>query len=629
MTSLKKSTIVLDERINCSSEHTPVMHVGPSQVQYSSTVAAGSTFPSNIMFNSIAVPTNTIVSRDMKVSYTLEIAFPSNQANESCPDYVLPGTFFKQGLEPNTWLRSLPLSQCTSSLQMTLNNQVLTQDLRNVVGPVSRCFDREFMRKAGTLAPIAIDNACVLAPSLSQITGSFQFVAASFPANTLITMTLDNGMQATFTTGAAIALAGMKVPITISQLPGLSAWYVSDGVFVQNKPYAVVCDIPTVVDQPTSSYLASKDGDSRGCFKAVYFAQNQQLAGFPVLANGYTIYRYIVTEPLIISPASLEDDKPGLCNVNTLSIQYQFSNLQTMVSTSAFNKPIDLTSFFVNIVQPSPVLSLKYFSVDSDVMTIPKSYIVPYESTQFFVNQTTSMDLSADAVQYQQIYSPQTYALNSLPSLIYIYCRVAQAVVDQPITANSRGKFASVFMGIGYQNEMLNPFQCTLNNRSGLLSGMNLIDLFEMSVRNGYQYSYATWKRSPVIIINPTTDLGVSVAMGETFVGEAGKIMFSFQMTINSGNYWEVAETQAKRQLFGVPSGLTPVEACLLTVLGGGEITISQSLAMANDGSLTEAEVRATLKAPSHAIVSTSDIDLGAGLFAHTPRHIAGTARKH
>ena len=634
MSSIKqKETIVLDERINVAapSSNTNVVHIGPAQVQFSTTSSSGNSFASQIQFSSVAIPSNVILSKDMKVSYSMSVAFPSNGPNETYPDYVMPTPYAPpNGWEPTMFLKSFPLSSQTNSMQLTLNSQVISQDLKNVLAPVSRCFSRDFMREAATLAPAQLDNLAQLQPGLSVIDGHWH--AAAFTDGAEATAILSNGALARFTIPDAWPAIGSKTLMTIDQLPGLTAYWLSDtAAFTANRPYRIyVQSPPQVSGQPTDSYLASPEGDSRGSFRAMSFQQNYQDPDLPPLTDGYTKYTFQVTEPVIAGVLSLDDNSVGLANITTLSLSYQYSNLKSVLVAAGICKPIDYTSMFVSITaQPSaPVLSLKFLSVDSDIISIPKMQMTNYEQTQFFVNQTSTLELSNDAIQYQTISSP-SYILNSMPSLLYIYCRIAQGVTESPITQNSSGKFAQTFVGIGQANPITNPFQCTINNKSGCLASCTLYDVYTVSKSNGYKYSYATWKMSPVIIISPSRDIGLSVSQGSTLPGEPAKVTFSYTMTMNSAPYWYTAPTSAARQLLGVPSGVTPIECCLVSVLGCGTMTTGQGIAQVNDGELTETEVKALMKAPHHTIVSSEDVDVGGGMFnAKTPRRLAGTASK-
>jgi hypothetical protein len=618
---MSKNTFIVDDRIAVSDQTHQLIHVGSQSVTYNRSVASGTSWVNNIEFTNVNVPQNTILDREMTVSYSVEIAFPSNQAGEIIPDYIMPVDRYIPGMtEPTLILRPFPLSQSTSSLKLQLNGIGDSIVLNEIVVPVSRTFNKKYMSQLATECTAALDQSPVWFPDV-KLTGSVKMTAAIFPVTTLITGTLDNGFKYRFTTGATMYAIGAKVPVQIDQLPSLNAWFVNDGdgAYLQNKVYPICYESVPVSDQPTSGWLTSKDHTSRGSLCAVSFLQNQIRPDLGVSANGYTVYVFRLSETVFYQSTSLEDDLPGICNVRQLTLNYTIDSLKNMVSACGYAKPIDLNSFFVKLVQPAPQLAIKTFAVNSDIVKIPKMQVVSVETTTQNIMAMNQMYLSADVVSTQQFQSSQvTY--DSLPSLIYFYARPARSSVVSAQGLNYSGKMSQNFLALGI-DEISTVISLNIGTRQSLLNDLVLFDLYSMSARNGYAYSYSTWLKSPIIIVNPTLDLGIDTAASQRLVSESnGAINMTFKLIVSSKNYRDCGVTKAQRELYGIPE-VIPTEACCVAVFGGSTLTIGdQGSPTTSSITFDKSDVTKALTGQKMLVPQSSAVEGGSMFGSKTPR---------
>jgi hypothetical protein len=217
----------------------------------------------------------------------------------------------------------------------------------------------------------------------------------------------------------------------------------------------------------------------------------------------YTLYvRFRSTEKLVLSPfvfSDIHEADVGLFGINNIQL---IMNLQTDVGRVIRNNPTaDLAGLTTRTVSGVTLntsafggfsasrVNVIFLTPSLDVPLPPKS-VVPYME---FPRYITTYQTATAAGSYVQIQS-QTITLPQIPDLFVIYAKPTAYTVNN-IVGNaldpSQGDWyfppASAMDGVN------NPLSVNFDNFSGLLSSTSAEQLYEMSVHNGLDMSYAQW----------------------------------------------------------------------------------------------------------------------------------------
>ena len=352
--------------------------------------------------------------------------------------------------------------------------------------------------------------------------------------------------------------------------------------------------------QPLSGYYNS-DGTTRGSFLPISYA---------VVGENTTV-TFEVDEPILCSPLVINDSDPYLCNVNTLSVQYTFSNLLGMI-VNASATPVGSS---VTVAMSNAKLELTYISVDTTISAIPRIYNTSYDNVVYFSKNLgtavgTGSLLSTITVQSDLI------RLQATPALIAIQIRKN---MDNRTPADADCCLA---LGTAYGGSTaLANFQITFGNRTGLLNSMSVKSAYLMSKKNGLNMSYNDWLMGSgsYLLINPVLDFGLNLtSSSDTLPSEAGNVNFSFQAVYNNANFingYFVADAPVMPQTqFSID----------MIVVYSGKCSISPDGCVPNTGDLTHAEVSMLLKkAPvDGSMVSTKVVSKEEGGNLNSPKTI-------
>jgi hypothetical protein len=169
-------------------------------------------------------------------------------------------------------------------------------------------------------------------------------------------------------------------------------------------------------------------------------------------------------------------EKSGFLGVQTMSFNFTFrSDLSRMWSHSD-GSGSTLTAVTVTIGQPQ--LLFRYVT-PSSLEPMPESVCYPYYSVSRYPTdaQAAIAPLASTTLNSNNI------QLNSIPRRILILAR----------QRNSDQTFTSTDSYFGIRSISVN-----WNNNSGLLSAASTQDLYEISVKNGYEGSLTQWSGGPV-----------------------------------------------------------------------------------------------------------------------------------
>jgi hypothetical protein len=637
MSSTKTDNVLaLDNRINVASEATGVVQISGVNTNYFLIPADGSTFPSQIQFNNIVTPslTSTLVSRNIRLLYRLQVSYPSTGANAPTPALCLPKPYYDPSYQVNTYLRQFPLQSCCDSLSLVINGSTTTLNPRQVISGLARRIDKQYLAHQGSEFPSMPDNRAILIPDSVNFTGSWS--AAAYPGvGTAVNVAFSNGMTGSFTTGAAYPAVGTFVPVAITQFPAVRAYWVAGTAFVANQAVPVYVDQGSVSCQPTSKYEASCDNASRASFKPLTFAQN---VASPGTANGVDRWTFEISEPLLISPLTLHDKEVFLANINTLTVQANYSLLYDMVVSSGLvpATAINRANLTCEIISPTPQLQLTYIQVDPAIVSIPQAVSYPYESVVYYPKTSQyTMALSSDQILTQQIVS-DTIRFQTMPSLILVYARQSMASRLNPsgAQANCAGRCADCFLSLGDPNSGNAQTSIQIGTRTGLLASASRKQIYRMARDNGYTSSWEDWDygSGSLMLIDVVKDLGINIEAGDVVPGEAsGNVNFQISMTVNNSNFNYVAQTQAQRESLGVPAGDCPIELMIVAIYSG-VATIDPTGTLYSLGELSPAEVSTLVStAPKDGtMISSEAINptiKGGSLFSSVKSILGKTAR--
>lgn len=226
-----------------------------------------------------------------------------------------------------------------------------------------------------------------------------------------------------------------------------------------------------------------------------------------------TVVRYIITEPILMSPFydGIGHQVEGFVNVNQINIAYRWKadvskfwthssagNAITDVNVSFYQAPEILTTFITpDITQP-----------------IPRLLTLPYHKSQDYLKTVrplaigeTLTGLVSDSIKLSQI-----------PRRMYLFVRRSRRTTD--FTK------ADAFAGI-------KRLSVLWNNQSGLFGNATQQDLYEISRRNGLNMSYTQFAkhRGSVVCIEFGTQLGL---LDNEAAGVRGQYTIQIQLDIEN-----------------------------------------------------------------------------------------------
>lgn len=360
--------------------------------------------------------------------------------------------------------------------------------------------------------------------------------------------------------------------------------------------------------QPLSSYYNS-DGTTRASFQPVAFDDAAHTVTFEV------------SEPIMVSPLTLFSEENFIANLNTLSLQFQYSNLLDMfVFSGAQQVPAGFT-----VAIQEPHLELTYIQVANDIVAIPRMVQYAYETPVYFSKAVGTMAHTNALASYTV--STDTVRLQSMPSRVYFFVR--PQITGRTSAVGSRSQ-ADAFLSLGGGTQVggLPSLTVNIGNRTGLLASASAKTLYRMSVRNGYRGTWNDWAygSGSLVIIDPVEDLGINLQAGDILPGESGSVNLQITANFNNANY-----VAATAQVGGADIAGLALESVLVCVYSG-VCSITADNCVFNIGELSEAEVSALLKtAPKEGAMVSSEVikpTIGGGsLFGKFKSILGHTAR--
>lgn len=209
------------------------------------------------------------------------------------------------------------------------------------------------------------------------------------------------------------------------------------------------------------------------------------------------LYHYVKVSPLTYGGHT----SYGLVNVETADLQMNYSNLQRMWSRDTSGGRT-LTGLVVNLHQPT--LFCQFMNAGEHT-SIPRSVDYPY-ANMIVRSNTTGSGLGSGAST--QVVS-QSLQFNSVPEKLYIYVGRAESEINQNINTQ-----------VGFTDSAcsIQSVDITFDNRAGILSTMNSVQLFDMCRRNGLSDSWTAFSGRTTILNSTAAGSPISVGTSGSFL---------------------------------------------------------------------------------------------------------------
>lgn len=251
---------------------------------------------------------------------------------------------------------------------------------------------------------------------------------------------------------------------------------------------------------------------------------------FTIVSNtqNQAVIDAVLCEPLYISPFRSGDmcemGGLGYCGLDTMSIIFNIipnaynrmwshnddanilnlggaitsGNITFNNFTSLYNAP-----FSYNILQPA--LLFEYLT-PSELQIIPRSLSYPYYNVLNF-----GLDALGIAPQQQVTLTSSNIVFNSIPSRLYLFCRLKDTVLQSSPT------WTDTFLSI--ENVSI-----TFNNVSGMLSSCSKQGLYNIAVRNGCCDNWTSWSGEQIYKTGSFTEkiAGAGGVLAIDFVKDLG-----------------------------------------------------------------------------------------------------------
>jgi len=425
-----KKVLVKDPRLMVTDQLAYAVRKGGQSIvsQRQSAIAQSS---SSINFN-VQIPSEqTVVDRRVYVKSTVRLDFQLSTG--------LPLVYGQ-----NVSLAAFPFHQCCSTVQATLNNNVTSINIRDVLPFLIRSNDSRELSKACSSSPIKPD----VYARPSDAAGVF-------------------GQGATFA-----SVAGPVFYMTPQGNNNLGGWNQNiDGDITGNGAYAGYGTLSSTPNLSTDSPVLLYGGSS-------FPASTLVVPSNPVAYTHYTLV-FTTIEPVLCQPFLWSDpisNTQGIYGLQTIQLQYNLTNANralrivdrlgattVALSGDAVVASVANTELIFKYITPKP----------SDLL--PARNVIPLLTyDRYFSNAVLSANLPADFATTSTLTS-NTYNLTQVPDKICIFVRRKMSSVKP-----TENDYVPTITNIALN----------FNNNAGLLSSATLQDLYSYSVKAGSNQSF-------------------------------------------------------------------------------------------------------------------------------------------
>ena len=356
--------------------------------------------------------------------------------------------------------------------------------------------------------------------------------------------------------------------------PDSSYYNYVDGVNANNNALAGYTNTSYDVDQVP-----------RGAFPATVSITQYNAAGAPVAGNpidSADVTNFFIvqvtatfTEPVFLSPFSWAEasfNSQGLCGINTLNFQFTLdAGLNRLFSVAnrgyTYTKGAGVYATGATSIWASQPQMLLQFLTSSPTQLLPTKNVVPYG--QYDVYKTVQGGNIAAGATITQ--TSNNIQLSFVPDLLFIFARV-------PIAQQTNLNSASFFK--------INAISLTFSNISGILSGAQSQDLYEICLKNGLNMSWPEWSglaqvevggnnfaasqvptTGSILVLNPSLDMGISSSTLTN--GSIGQFNLQYRLTFTNQSAdaqpWEIVTIAFQTGIFVSSNGQSVQNLGLIT----------------------------------------------------------------
>ena len=257
-------------------------------------------------------------------------------------------------------------------------------------------------------------------------------------------------------------------------------------------------------------------------------ASEPSRGGFVYEVVSPTVFRCVVTEPLMLSPflSGLDGQDEGFVNVNQMNVKLRFrSDVSQVLSHSSAGNAI--TSVGLTQYQ-APELLVTYITPNM-TQEPTESQVLPYIQNEQYIRSVPSL-----AAGLTTTVISDTITLSQIPSRLFLFVRHARA--------SSNYATSDSFLAI-------NNVNLQFDNQT-LLGSATKQDLFEMSASNGCNLSYPAWSkyRGSVLCLAFGKDIGLPEDLAP---GCQGRFQIQVSMTVENtganafvGEFFQIYQNQ-------------------------------------------------------------------------------------
>ena len=151
--------VILNKQINVGKDRAKLLRVSGTQNTYQVNNVNGSADGGSILFSNIALPSlsNAVISRNMRIRYRVQVSATGNDSLGLVNPVAALGANGASAA-----FRQFPLSSCTDTATLTINNVPTSVNLRQVIPAITKTIPLEYLKKEATECPSLPDNAAVL-----------------------------------------------------------------------------------------------------------------------------------------------------------------------------------------------------------------------------------------------------------------------------------------------------------------------------------------------------------------------------------------------------------------------------------------------------------------------------------
>lgn len=152
------TSVVLNQQVNIGADRRKLLYVSGTQKTYQNPANNGSILGGQILFSNVALPSlaNSCISRNMRVRYRVQITATGSLGMINYSEELGGSNIGYQALRP------FPLSACTDTAILTINNVPVALNLRQALPSIMRTIPKEYLQKQASECPSMLDTASLL-----------------------------------------------------------------------------------------------------------------------------------------------------------------------------------------------------------------------------------------------------------------------------------------------------------------------------------------------------------------------------------------------------------------------------------------------------------------------------------